>query len=80
MRIETIFSPAELPALAADDLRGAVCVVFDILRATSTIVTALHHGARRVVPVREIPEAIEVSTTPARGAAGGGTEQGEDPG
>lgn len=59
MRIETIFSPAELPALAADDLRGAVCVVFDILRATSTIVTALHHGARRVVPVREIPEAIE---------------------
>jgi 2-phosphosulfolactate phosphatase len=58
MRIETILTPAELPALAGRDLRGTACVVFDILRATSTFVTALHHGARAVVPVSEIAEAV----------------------
>jgi len=34
MKIETILSPAELPALARRDLRQTACVVFDILRAT----------------------------------------------
>ncbi|GAB4307171.1 2-phosphosulfolactate phosphatase family protein [Pseudothermotoga elfii] len=34
-----------------------VCVVVDVLRATSTIVTALANGARCVVPVRTIAEA-----------------------
>jgi 2-phosphosulfolactate phosphatase len=33
-------------------------VVFDILRATSTFVTALHHGAKEIVPVSEISEAV----------------------
>ena len=58
MTIETILSPAELPALARRDLRGAACVVFDILRATSTLVTALQNGAREVIPVGEISEAL----------------------
>ena len=58
MKIETILTPAELPGLAQLDLRETACVVFDILRATSTFVTALHHGATAIVPVSEIPEAI----------------------
>jgi 2-phosphosulfolactate phosphatase len=58
MTIETILTPAELPALAGRDLSGAVCVVFDILRATSAFITALQNGARGIVPVSEIPEAI----------------------
>src|SRR5271154_3232677 len=58
MKIETILSPAELPALARRDLRGTACVVFDVLRATSTFVTALHHGAQAVIPVGEIAEAV----------------------
>jgi 2-phosphosulfolactate phosphatase len=58
MKIETILTPAELPALARRDLREACCVVFDVLRATSTIVTALHNGATAVVPVSEIAEAL----------------------
>jgi 2-phosphosulfolactate phosphatase len=33
-------------------------VVFDILRATSTFVTALHYGATAIVPVSEIAEAV----------------------
>jgi 2-phosphosulfolactate phosphatase len=57
MNIETILSPLELPALARRDLSGSTCVVFDILRATSTFVTALHHGAQAIIPVSEISEA-----------------------
>ena len=60
MKIETILSPAELPALAQRDLCAAACVVFDILRATSTFVTALHHGAEGIIPVNGIPEALAV--------------------
>jgi phosphosulfolactate phosphohydrolase-like enzyme len=58
MKLEAILSPAELPALAKRDLRDATCVVFDVLRATSTFVTALHHGAKAVIPVAEISEAL----------------------
>jgi 2-phosphosulfolactate phosphatase len=56
--LEVILSPAELPALAKRDLSNAVCIVFDVLRATSTFVTALHHGAKAIVPVSEIIEAL----------------------
>ena len=58
MTIETILTPAEIPALVRRDLDDTACVVFDILRATSTFVTALHHGAAAVIPVSEISEAI----------------------
>jgi 2-phosphosulfolactate phosphatase len=58
MKIDAVLSPAELPALAKRDLRDATCVVFDVLRATSTFVTALHHGAKAIVPVSEIAEAL----------------------
>ncbi len=58
MNIKTILSPAELPALARHDLSGTACVVFDILRATSTFVTALHNGAAAIIPVSEISEAL----------------------
>jgi 2-phosphosulfolactate phosphatase len=58
MIIDAILSPAELPALAGRDLRDTACVVFDVLRATSTFVTALHNGAKAVIPVAEISEAL----------------------
>ncbi len=60
MKIETILTPAELPAPAQRDLRATACVVFDVLRATSTFVTALHHGAQAIIPVSEIAEALEI--------------------
>ena len=56
--MEVILTPAELPALAQRDLRETACVVFDVLRATSTFVTALHNGAKAIVPVSEISEAL----------------------
>ena len=58
MNLETILTPAEIPALARRNLGDTACVVFDILRATSTFVTALHHGAAAIIPVSEISEAI----------------------
>ncbi len=58
MNIETILTPTELPSLAQRDLRETVCVVFDVLRATSTFVAALHNGAAAIVPVAEIAEAV----------------------
>ncbi len=60
MKIETILTPAELPALAQRDLRATACVVFDVLRATSTFVTALHHGAKAIIPASEIAEALAI--------------------
>lgn len=56
--IRVILSPAELPGLRPNDLAGRLCVVFDILRATSTFVTALHHGADRIIPVSDIAAAL----------------------
>lgn len=62
MNIDVILTPAELPALAKSDLSGTVCVVFDILRATSTFVTALQNGAAAIIPVSEISEALEIKS------------------
>jgi 2-phosphosulfolactate phosphatase len=56
--LEVLFSPAEFAALRQRDLSGTVCVVFDILRATSSMITALANGVEAVVPVNDIPEAL----------------------
>jgi 2-phosphosulfolactate phosphatase len=60
MKIEVILTPEELPSLARRDLGGAACVVFDVLRATSTFVTALSNGAAAIIPAGEISEALEM--------------------
>ena len=56
--LEVLFTPADFAALKQRDLSGTVCVVFDILRATSSMVTALANGASAIIPVEEIPEAL----------------------
>jgi 2-phosphosulfolactate phosphatase len=58
MSLEVLFTPADFAALPQRDLSDTVCVVFDVLRATSSMVTALHHGAAALIPVGEISEAI----------------------
>src|SRR2546427_8263163 len=57
-KLEVILSPAEFPSLRGRDLGQAVCVVFDILRATTSMITALANGAEAIIPVEEIPEAL----------------------
>jgi 2-phosphosulfolactate phosphatase len=57
-RIEVLFTPAEFSALKDRDLRDTDCVVIDVLRATSSMVTALENGASGIMAVSEIAEAM----------------------
>jgi 2-phosphosulfolactate phosphatase len=43
--LEICFLPMQWRALPAEKIRASVCVVIDVIRATSTIVTAVAHGA-----------------------------------
>lgn len=56
--IETLLTPADFAALPGRDLSRTTCVVFDVLRATSAMLTALAHGAETIIPVADIPEAL----------------------
>lgn len=55
--LHTIFSPALLNLY---DINNAVVVIIDVLRATSTIATALYNGAKSVIPVDSVPKCIEI--------------------
>ncbi len=59
-RLEAVFSPAEFAGLRERDLSQTVCAVFDILRATTTMITALANGAEAIIPVAEISEALAI--------------------
>jgi 2-phosphosulfolactate phosphatase len=58
--IEVLFAPAEFEGLRNRDLSRSTCVVFDVLRATSSMITALANGAEAIIPVSEISEALEI--------------------
>ena len=55
---EVMLTPADLETLRRRKLGGAVCVVFDVLRATTSMVTALGNGAEAIEPVQEIEAAL----------------------
>ncbi|MBN1481487.1 2-phosphosulfolactate phosphatase [candidate division KSB1 bacterium] len=44
-------------AVSAEKIRGTIAVVADVLRATSTIVTALYSGCVYIIPVKTVQEA-----------------------
>jgi 2-phosphosulfolactate phosphatase len=54
----TCLSPALLHLY---DLKNAVVVIIDVFRATSTIASVLHNGAKCIIPVDTVPKAIEIS-------------------
>ncbi len=55
MRIDVVFGPgAAAPALVS----GRAVAIIDVLRASTTIAAALHHGARFVVPLESADEVI----------------------
>jgi 2-phosphosulfolactate phosphatase len=56
--LDVLLSPAELDALGQRDLGDTVCVVFDVLRAATTMLTALASGAEAIIPVAEIAQAL----------------------
>lgn len=59
-KIEVTFTPAEFNALRDRDLSDTVCVVFDILRATTSMTAALANGAEAVIPVETIEDAVKI--------------------
>ena len=76
MRVEAVLTPAEIARLPQRDLSDATCVVFDVLRATSTILTALFNGATRVYPVGTVEEALNLRATRLPAALLGGERGG----
>jgi 2-phosphosulfolactate phosphatase len=71
MRIDVALNPAEIASLPTRHLAHATCVVFDILRATSSMITALAGGVTEIHPVRTIEEALDLKGDLPRALLGG---------
>jgi 2-phosphosulfolactate phosphatase len=74
--VDVAFTAEELERVP---LEGRVVVVIDVVRASTTIVTALAHGAAAVVPVRTPDEARARARAAADGAILGGERGGAAP-
>lgn len=55
--LHTILSPRLLDIY---DVDNSIVVIIDVFRATSTIATALHNGASRVIPVDTVDKCIQI--------------------
>ncbi len=53
----TCLSPSLLHLYPVSD---SIVVIIDVLRATSTIATALHNGAKNIIPVDSVPDCIRI--------------------
>jgi 2-phosphosulfolactate phosphatase len=58
MRVEALFTPAQTDEMG---LRGKTVVMIDVLRASTTITTALRNGAKEVIPVSTVESAVKLS-------------------
>ncbi|MBM4162379.1 MAG: 2-phosphosulfolactate phosphatase [Ignavibacteria bacterium] len=58
MRIDLCFNPVDLDEL---QLRDKNVVVIDVLRSSTTIAVALSNGAREIIPVESIENAVKIS-------------------
>ena len=58
MKIDVFFTPL---GLNAGDLSGRGVIVVDVLRATTSIITALANGAKAVVPAATSEEAVRLT-------------------
>ncbi|MGX5818136.1 2-phosphosulfolactate phosphatase [Chitinophaga lutea] len=56
-KLEVCLSPALLHLF---DVKNSIVVIIDVLRATSTICTALHNGAAKVIPVATVEECVNI--------------------
>ena len=60
MRLDVWFSPV---GIGPADVQGRTIFVIDVLRATTTMCAALHHGARALIPVASTEEALRLAQT-----------------
>jgi 2-phosphosulfolactate phosphatase len=58
MRVELSFTPHQADEVA---LRDRTVIAIDVLRASTTIITALHNGAREVIPVTTVESAVKLA-------------------
>ncbi|MFL5606034.1 MAG: 2-phosphosulfolactate phosphatase [Gemmatimonadaceae bacterium] len=65
MRVDAVFGVQQL---TPQDVQGRVVAVIDVLRASTTIATALAHGAKAVIPFESSEEAVTRSKQLERGA------------
>jgi len=63
VKAEVFLTPAELDPASA---QGAVVVVVDVVRATTTIVEALANGARAIYPTGSTEEAVRLASSLGR--------------
>lgn len=59
MKLEVFFTAEEIAS--EYDLREKSVAVVDVLRSSSTIITAIHNGARQVIPVATVSDAMRLS-------------------
>ncbi|MEO6788217.1 MAG: 2-phosphosulfolactate phosphatase [Chthoniobacteraceae bacterium] len=76
MILDAALTPADISRLPERDLGATTCVVFDVLRATSSMITALANGAAEIFPVKTIEEAFALRKE-MPGAMLGGERHGE---
>lgn len=58
MRVDLFLTPQHVDEIA---LRDRIVVVIDVLRASTTITTALRNGARQVIPATSVESAVKIS-------------------
>lgn len=58
--IDVFFS---VQAFQEEELRGKTAVIIDVLRASSSITTALSNGAKKVIPVADMSDAMKIANT-----------------
>ncbi len=56
----TLFTCLSPALLHLYDVSSSIVVIIDVLRATSTIATALHNGAKSIIPVDSVPDCIRI--------------------
>lgn len=54
-----VFTSAQ--SFKEEDVRGKTAVIIDVLRATTTIITALHNGAAGLIPVADMDEVNKIA-------------------
>lgn len=58
--IDVFFS---VQAFQEEELRGKTAVIIDVLRATSSITTAISSGAKKIIPVADMSDAMKMANT-----------------
>jgi 2-phosphosulfolactate phosphatase len=63
MKLDVVFTPS---GITPSEVQGRTVFVIDILRATTAMCAALHHGAKAIIPVAATEEALRLAQTIGR--------------